>query len=411
MVMLDQLRVEASIGGTPIPVNRRAGTDGRAVWQSEPFSLPGAGAHALRVSWFDMSGATELLLADFGPFMLDASSDRNISIGDANYNYEHDADGDGITNIAEIRNNTGPFDTSSPGTPPNDGGGQTVNVLVSLPSEIQAAPFVVESEVEADVVFISGNSATFNLLLTRNQNMYVGEFPSRASSERFNIFWYERIDGQRVELGTSLLRNNSTALASGSIRDESLRFVTTNNDLDGDGRNNLRERSTGTAPTISDPASSYNENQTACAIPQFAAEATGQELNNVAFSPAIEIGSGYSELVSLVNIQNTGFFQGHFATLNAGTFQMTHVAGPPSDSVIELWQRGLDGTLSLVERNDDVSNENRRASLSIRVPRGGFCFLFTRFRRSADGNFTGPLQPLDDTEEDEATIDLMFSFQ
>jgi len=405
MVTLDELRVEGSIGSTAIRFTRRTLGGGREVWDSSAFSLPGPGSHALQIRWFETTGTEDLLLADF-EVMLDESSARNIAIPEDRYNYNHDQDNDGISNIAEIRNDSNPFDGNSPNSPRNDQG--RVNVLVSVPAGILAAPFVVPNQLEAEVTYLSGDVISVTFPLTRNGNNWTGEFASRPSNEDFSVFWYEQFGAERIPLGFSLERPGENADENGSVRDENLVFVETDADFDNDGRSNLRERATGTNPVESDPASLYNANQTACATTDFGRQASGDSnVELIAAQPLALVERGSSGLVSISPEDNTAFAQLTFAVRESGTLQIEHLAGPPNDSVIEIWERQLDGTLRLIERADDQPNGVLRANLERELTPGGYCVLVVGFRR---GN-TGPLRPFGESSDGVPTVELQAEYR
>lgn len=410
MITVDQLRVEATIGGTDIVVARRDGAGGRITFQSEPFVLPGPGAHALEIRWFDMSNEDDLLLADFGPLMLDDSSSRTVAITESDYDYQHDADNDGTNNIAEVRNGSDPFDAMSPGQPDDD---NRVNVLVSAPADILAAPFVVPAQLEADIIFFGTNEITFRQPLARSGDMWSGRFEPRADDERFSIFWYERIGTQRVVLGAYRLQDTSGELSGRTVQDEDLRFSRTTIDADGDGRDNLRERATGSDPNVSDDPPPYSASQTACATPTFVAEASGDNLIQTSAFPApLRIQRGFSDGVSIEDLAGSRFLRSLFAVADSGTLRIQHLAGPPNDSVIEIWERQLDGTLRLMVRADDPMAGVTRALLETELTSGGFCFLMSRFREDAAGvDFNGPLQPFGESDDGVATVDLMIEYQ
>jgi len=169
--------VEATIGNNSITVSRRAGEEGRQTWQSDPFALPGTGSFPLEIRWYDRSRSRELILAEYGPLMLSNSSDRNIVIRESEYRYNFDQDGDGSSNIAEIRNQTDPFVAESPGNENDQPSLVDFNVLVSAPPGIQAAPFVDASQLQADVVFIVSDSPAHKATMTMMAATICGNGP------------------------------------------------------------------------------------------------------------------------------------------------------------------------------------------------------------------------------------------
>jgi len=111
MIDRDQLRVEATIGGESIPMQRNGDR-----WSGR-FSLPGPGDHILEITWFERIDTVDLQLAQSEPLQLNESSSRNLSI--SSYNTNFDFDGDGMSNFDEREAGTNPI-VASVGTQPDD---------------------------------------------------------------------------------------------------------------------------------------------------------------------------------------------------------------------------------------------------------------------------------------------------
>jgi len=103
MVDVNNLRVEASIGGTPITMNRNGNQ-----WRGN-FGLPGDGSFELTATWFEAVQGRDLQLAAINPVQISTTSERNIVIAADDYNTLFDFDGDQISNLLERKNGFDPF--------------------------------------------------------------------------------------------------------------------------------------------------------------------------------------------------------------------------------------------------------------------------------------------------------------
>jgi len=111
MVNLNQLVVEASIGG--MPINMVRGSDNR--WSGR-FALPGPGTHNLQVRWTEVINGNNLILAEIDPLPINDNSNREIR--NLVYRFNFDFDSDTTTNIDERRDpERNPFVADGTGGP------------------------------------------------------------------------------------------------------------------------------------------------------------------------------------------------------------------------------------------------------------------------------------------------------
>ena len=102
MIDRDQLRVDVTIGGQAVTMQRNANDE----WVGQ-FNLPGPGPQILDITWFENVGGQDLRLA-VATSTIDENSARNINIGSFSSD-QFDIDGDTVSNLDERNANTNPF--------------------------------------------------------------------------------------------------------------------------------------------------------------------------------------------------------------------------------------------------------------------------------------------------------------
>lgn len=115
MLNLDQLRVLVVVGGQEWPM-RRSGDQ----WTGS-FSLPDDGDNPLQITWFQTVDGIELMLARSLPVSINANSSRDVRVTDyATTGADFDADGDQLSNLAELQAGTNPLLADSQQQPTSD---------------------------------------------------------------------------------------------------------------------------------------------------------------------------------------------------------------------------------------------------------------------------------------------------
>ena len=207
MINLDQLRVLLVVGGQEWPMQRSGDR-----W-SGSFSLPGDGDYPLQVTWFQMVTGIELMLARSLPVNINSNSSRDVRLTDyTTTGSDFDADGDQVSNLAELQAETDPLlaDSNSGGTGDTDSiDSRLLNVAnndawlcITPEPELFAISFFADgsgtlltsdNDIETQTPLtwtVSGDVVTFSLFTTADSFIGGIEFSGadNFSSETSNFF-------------------------------------------------------------------------------------------------------------------------------------------------------------------------------------------------------------------------------